>query len=133
MKKDWRHFVAVAMLVLLPMPLLASATAPMIHHGCCSGANLPSGRALAQPCQEHEHAAKAANCCGSDSEDRQAKNHATHACSQCTALSGPSPALPQSRVLPALPAPAFVAVPARHVVLGAPPPFRLDRPPRFFS
>ena len=131
MRSRWRYWTAILLLLLLPMPLAASALRPLSHHDCCDGQRaMVKVQDATKACPEHAGAHPDVPSCGASPDGAQ---HSSGTCSECLGLSGLSPALPQ-RDIQSVPLASSVApIPARSVYLPAPPPSRLERPPRHFS
>lgn len=132
MKNRWRYWTAVLLLVLLPMPSVASAFAAMPKHACCEVLTATSEDVAKQSCSMHDGADASPDCCESDSRDGRTGDHGAKPCSQCMGPSGMSPALPPSRDRTAISTPSGAVATARPVAVPAPPPWRLERPPRVF-
>lgn len=120
------------LLVLLPMPSVASAFAPMLEHACCEVLTAASEHVAKPNCSIHDRAEPDPGCCELGSHDGRAANHSATPCSQCMGASGMSPALPQSNERTAISAQSGAVAAARPIAVAAPPPWRLERPPRVF-
>jgi hypothetical protein len=134
MRTCWRRWTAILLLVLLPVPTLVMALAPMSPHACCDrqlASSMVSNDSNACSEPSAEHAGR--HSCGSDSNESCPASQGSGDCSQCSGLAGLSFALPQRHGSPAALTAGFVAIPARPSYLPTPPPSRLERPPRVFS
>jgi hypothetical protein len=134
MRTCCRRWTAILLLVLLPVPTLVMALAPMSHHACCDRQPASSmvsndSNACSEPSAEYA----GGHSCSSDSNESCPASHGSGDCSQCSGLAGSSFALPQRHGSLAALTAGFVATPARPSYLPAPPPSRLERPPRVFS
>ena len=135
MSSRFCRWVAVLVVLLLPFSSMGTTLAALAHHSCCEGARVTAMQVNdSNDCPDHADAESGAPSCSSHSSDDGAPTtQSGHTCSSCVGASGASLALarvdPPSTVPPAV----FVAVPAGPAYLPAPPPSRLERPPRAFS
>jgi hypothetical protein len=133
MRNCWRRWTAILLLALMPLPALAMALAPMADHACCDGQNATSPASTAtKRCAEHSETRTPLLSCTSDSDRSSPAPHTSGACSQCLGLAGAAVALPNGHGAMLVATNGFIAVPAPAAHLPAPPPTRLDRPPRVF-
>lgn len=127
MRTSWRRWTAILLLLLLPLPSLAMAPGTLpIQAGSMPSVEV---KACCKDSGEHiEHLP-----CSMHSNDSGTAPAGSSHCPQCSGLGGASFALfPYHDPFAAVKA-GFVAIAARPAHLPAPPPSRLERPPRAFS